>query len=245
MDLPDGFCLAAILAREEARDAWVSNRDDYHSLAALPAGAVVGTSSLRRAAAIQSRYPQLVIKALRGNVGTRLKKLDAGEYDAIVLAAAGLKRLGLGLRIRALLSFDESLPAIGQGALAIECLSSRPEVIDAVQGLHRPDVALCVAAERAFGRALSGSCHTPLAAHATLIDGQLLLRGFLANADSSTVLRGEMRADMDHAAQNLRSDLVLALAEALGRAEALGLRLADDFKQRGALALLATLQATS
>ncbi|OGT01845.1 MAG: hydroxymethylbilane synthase, partial [Gallionellales bacterium RBG_16_57_15] len=160
MHLPEGFVLAAIGEREDPRDAFVSNQ--YENLAALPAGSVVGTSSLRRESQLRARFPHLKIEPLRGNVQTRLRKLDEGRYAAIILAAAGLKRLGLADRIRALISSDDSLPAVGQGALGIECRAGRADVIALLQPLHHPDTAACVLAERALSRALAGSCQVPL-----------------------------------------------------------------------------------
>jgi hydroxymethylbilane synthase len=194
MDVADGFALAAISAREDPRDAFVSER--YASLADVPAGACIGTSSLRREAQLRERHPSLRIEALRGNVHTRLRKLDEGRYDAIVLAAAGLKRLGLGTRIRALLEPDESLPAPGQGALAIECSAERTDIIAALAPLADIGTTLAVTAERAFSRALGGSCQTPLAAYAEWEEGRLWLRGLIASRDGRDVLRGEIENDV-------------------------------------------------
>src|SRR3954465_11590992 len=177
-ELPQGFVLAAICAREDPRDALVSRR--FASLAELPAGAIVGTSSLRRAAQVRERYPALEIALLRGNVETRIAKLDRGEYDAIVLAVAGLVRLGLGERIRSRLSLDESVPAPGQGALGIECLAARIDVQRIVAPLADATTALCVRAERAVSRALGGSCSLPLGAYAEMRDGQLDLTALVA-----------------------------------------------------------------
>ena len=165
MDMPDGFVLAAISAREDARDAFVSNRFD--ALSSLPPGSVVGTSSLRREAQLRECHPEIRIESLRGNVHTRLRKLDEGRYGAIILAAAGLKRLGLGTRIRALLDPDVSLPAPGQGALAIECRADRLDLVHAL---------------------------APLAAYAEWQEGRLWLRGLLAGRDGRDVLRGEMES---------------------------------------------------
>jgi hydroxymethylbilane synthase len=221
MDLPDGFVLAAISAREDPRDAFVSVR--YAALSSLPADSVVGTSSLRREAQLRERHPGLRIDPLRGNVQTRLAKLDEGRYDAVVLAAAGLKRLGLGTRIRALLDPDESLPAPGQGALAIECRADRADVLQALAPLADRGTTLATAAERAFSRALGGSCQTPLAAYAEWEEGRLWLRGLLASRDGREVLRGERESpvgDVDDAC-------------------ALGTALADDFLRRGAHRLAA------
>ena len=174
MELPDGFILACVMEREDPRDAWVSAR--YASLAELPQGAVVGTSSLRRMALIKARRPDLKIEALRGNLDTRLKKLDDGQYDGIVLAAAGLKRLGLTERIRAVFEPSQMLPAAGQGALGIEVRADRLDVIEALQVLAHPMTWLAVSAERAVSRVMGGSCSMPLAAHATLQGQELHIR---------------------------------------------------------------------
>lgn len=216
MELPEGFVLAAISSREDPRDALVTNRDD--SLASMPAGSVVGTSSLRREAQLRERHPDLRVESLRGNVHTRLRKLDEGRYDAIILAAAGLKRLGLGTRIRALLDADESLPAPGQGALAIECRVDRLDVQGALAPLADRATTLATLAERAFSRALGGSCHTPLAAYAEWEEDRLWLRGLLASRDGSDVMRGE-------------TESVVADER---EAAALGVALADQFLARGA-----------
>ncbi len=171
MELPDGFCLACVMEREDPRDAFVSNT--YANLEALPHGAVVGTSSLRRVALLRSVRPDLKIEALRGNLDTRLRKLDDGLYDAIVLAAAGLKRLGLAARIRAVFDTTVMLPAAGQGALGIETRSDRVDVVQALSTLVHQTSWLAVTAERAVSRAMGGSCSMPLAAYATLDHDQL------------------------------------------------------------------------
>lgn len=171
MELPPGFSLACVMEREDPRDAWVSNR--YAALAELPHGAVVGTSSLRRVALLRALRPDLKIEALRGNLDTRLKKLDDGLYDGIVLAAAGLKRLGLQQRIRATFEPEEMLPAAGQGALGIEVRADRSDVTVALTPLLHTPTWLAVSAERAVSRVMGGSCSMPLAAYATL-DGNLL-----------------------------------------------------------------------
>ena len=171
MELPDGFTLACVMEREDPRDAFVSNR--YDSLASLPQGAVVGTSSLRRMALLRALRPDLVIEPLRGNLDTRLRKLDEGLYDGIVLASAGLKRLGLNERIRFCFEPHEMLPAAGQGALGIEVRTDRQDVIDALTPLAHQTTWLAVSAERAVSRAMGGSCSMPLAAYATL-DGEIL-----------------------------------------------------------------------
>ena len=171
MELPEGFSLACVMEREDPRDAWVSSR--YASVDALPQGAVVGTSSLRRVALLRAMRPDLKIEALRGNLDTRLKKLDDGLYDGIVLAAAGLKRLGLGARIRSVFEPEQMLPAAGQGALGIEVRSDRADVTQVLQALLHKPTWLAVSAERAVSRVMGGSCSMPLAAYATL-QGDLL-----------------------------------------------------------------------
>ena len=190
MNLPAGFILACITQREDARDAFVSTH--FENLAALPAGSVVGTSSLRRASQLRARFPQLVIESLRGNVQTRLRKLDEGQYAAIILAAAGLIRLGLGERIRTFISAEESLPAVGQGALAIECRADRADLKALLAPLHHADTAACVLAERALSRALAGSCQVPLGGYAEMNNGQLFLRGFVASPDGARMARAEL-----------------------------------------------------
>ncbi len=216
MDMPEGFTLAAISEREDPRDAFVSNR--YLDLAGLPGGARIGTSSPRRQAQLRERDPLLSIQMLRGNVNTRLAKLDQGQYDAIVVAAAGLRRLGLASRIASLLDPEDCLPAVGQGALALECRSDRPDVAAALRPLADRETTLATTAERAFARALSGSCHTPIAAHAIFRHDELWLRGLLASESGTDVMRGEKSARVgDEQA-----------ADALGRA------LGAEFLARGA-----------
>jgi len=186
-ELPQGFVIAAILAREDPRDAFVSNL--YPDLKAIPAAGVVGTSSLRRAAQIKERHPRLEVRLLRGNVETRVAKLDQGEYHAIILAVAGLVRLGLDGRIRSRLDVEESLPAPGQGALGIECLSGAHEVLALIAPLADPMATACVRAERAVSRALGGSCALPLGAYAEADGARLQLRALVASADGARVLR--------------------------------------------------------
>jgi len=190
MHLPPGFCLGAFTPREDPRDCLVSNSSP--SLAALPAGSVVGTSSLRREAQLRERYPALQVKPLRGNLDTRLAKLDRDECQAMVLAAAGLKRLDLAARIRAMLEPEESLPAPGQGALAIECREDQEALRQRLARLEDPATAACVRAERAVSRALSGDCQLPLAAYAVAIGAQIRLRGLVAKPDGSKVVRAEL-----------------------------------------------------
>jgi hydroxymethylbilane synthase len=195
MELPEGFELAAVLEREDPRDAFVSN--DYASLDDLPAGAVVGTSSLRRQALIAARYPHLVIKPLRGNLDTRMGKLDRGEYAAIILAAAGLKRLGLPQRIRAFIEPAQSLPAPGQGAMAIEIPAARPDLRDLLAPLNHVATAQAVAAERTVSRTFGGSCQVPLAAFATVESGVMHLRAMVATPDGKRIATVEATGAAD------------------------------------------------
>jgi hydroxymethylbilane synthase len=174
MELPEGFSLACVMEREDPRDAWVSSR--YAKLEDLPQGSVVGTSSLRRMALLRALRPDLKIEPLRGNLDTRLKKLDDGLYDGIVLAAAGLKRLGLESRIRAVFEPEQMLPAAGQGALGIEVRADRADVAQVLQALLHPPTWLAVSAERAVSRVMGGSCSMPLAAYATLQGDELSIR---------------------------------------------------------------------
>ncbi|MBU6468028.1 MAG: hydroxymethylbilane synthase [Betaproteobacteria bacterium] len=187
MELPPLFSMVVVGEREEATDAFISNQ--FATLSELPKGAVVGTSSLRRECQLRERYPHLTITPLRGNLDTRLKKLDQGEYDAIILASAGLKRLGLGNRIKAHISLDESIPAVGQGALAIEFRSEDTALKELLQPLINKTTEQCVLSERALSRQLSGSCDVPLGAHAVIKDGQLILKAFVGRPDGSLILR--------------------------------------------------------
>ena len=204
MELPHGFSLACVMEREDPRDAWVSGR--YATLQDLPQGSIVGTSSLRRMALLRALRPDLKIEPLRGNLDTRLKKLDEGQYDGIVLAAAGLKRLGLESRIRAVFEAEHMLPAAGQGALGIEVRSDRADVAQVLQALLHPPTWLAVLAERAVSRVMGGSCSMPLAAYATFAGETLTIRatwgdpegvqplvhaqaiGLVRDADAATVL---------------------------------------------------------
>ena len=220
MHLPPGFCLAAITLREDPRDCIASNA--AASLEALPAGSVVGTSSLRREAQLRERHPALQVKPLRGNLDTRLAKLDRGEFQAIVLAAAGLKRLGLGARIRAMLEPEQSLPAPGQGALAIECREDRGDLRAQLAPLEDPATAACVRAERALSRCLSGNCQLPLAAYAVASGARLRLRGLVASPDAARVVRAESTGP-------------IAAPEELGES------LAAELRALGADAILASL----
>lgn len=219
MDMPEGFVLAAISEREDPRDAFVSPR--YERLDDLPAGAVVGTSSLRREAQLRANFPHLVIKPLRGNLDTRLRKLDDGEYDAIILAAAGLVRLGLADRIRARIDPAEMLPAPGQGALGIEICAGQAENQCIADALADAETGACVRAERAFSRRLGGSCHLPIAGFAVgEANQQFWLRGLVASVDGSQIIAGECRGGW-------------------GEAETLGTALAERLLARGADALIA------
>ncbi|MCC6611427.1 MAG: hydroxymethylbilane synthase [Burkholderiales bacterium] len=216
MALADGFRLAAILPREDPRDAFVSN--GFAQLEDLPPGAVVGTSSVRREAQLRGRFPALEIRPLRGNLDTRLAKLDRGDYQAIVLAVAGLTRLGLGGRIRAILDPAVSLPAAGQGALAIECRADRHDLIDLLAPLDDPRTAACVRAERAVSRALGGSCQVPLAAHAVAEGERVWLRGLVATPDGKRIVRAEARgaaADPERVGEHVAAELRSRGAEAI------------------------------
>lgn len=222
MNLPPGFTLAAITERADPRDAFVSNH--YRNLGDLPAGSRVGTSSLRRESQLRARHPHLTIEPLRGNVQTRLARLDAGHYDAIILAAAGLKRLGLEPRIAALLTPEESMPAVGQGALGIECRAGREDLLRLLAPLDHPATALCVRAERALSRALAGSCNVPLGGFAEISGERMRLRGFVGAPDGKRQASAELEG-------------VAAAAEALG------LALAEKLRMLGAAEILAQLQA--
>ncbi|MCJ8297763.1 MAG: hydroxymethylbilane synthase [Pseudomonadales bacterium] len=193
MEFPEGLGLAVICPREDPTDAFVSN--NYKSLANLPEGAIVGTSSLRRQALIREHRPDLKIKDLRGNVQTRLRKLDEGMYDAIILASAGLIRLELEQRIRFRLPIDLCLPAGGQGAVGIECRLDDQDTIDLLKPLHHVSSAYCVTAERAMNKRLEGGCQVPIACHAILNEdhSELYLRGLVAKPDGTTILRDEIR----------------------------------------------------
>lgn len=192
MQLPDGFALGAIMARHAPTDAFVSNR--FERFEELPAGAVVGTSSLRRKAQLKHLRPDLVIRDLRGNVNTRLAKLDAGEYDAIILATSGLQRLGMGERIRHELTPEVCLPAVAQGALGIEILAGDAETAALVSVLNDADTADCVRAERAMNRRLEGGCQVPIGGYAVLEGDQVWLRAFVGDLDGTTLIRAEGRA---------------------------------------------------
>ena len=225
MELPEGFTLAAIGERASPFDAFVSNQ--YSRLEEMPEGAIVGTSSLRREAQLRAKFPHLTIKPLRGNVQTRLSKLDNGDYDAVILAAAGLQRLGLDGRIREILSPADSLPAAGQGALGIEIAARRTDLADILRPLNHEETAACVTAERALARALGGSCQVPLAAYCVMENGLLTLNGLVGHPDGSVIIEASAQAPA-------------AYADALGRAVAK--RLADDGAEELIAAVLAEQQ---
>jgi hydroxymethylbilane synthase len=212
--------LAATSEREDARDAFVSN--DYATLEALPAGSIVGTSSLRRQSQLQARFPRLKIESLRGNLQTRLRKLDEGQYAAIILAAAGLIRLELGHRIRQFISPEQSIPAVGQGALGIEISTKRPEMLALLAPLNHPETQVCVEAERSMSRALAGSCTVPLGAYATCRNDTIHITGFVASVDGKQMLV-EKAAGSRHEADNV------------------GKLLADQLIAKGAAKILAAL----
>ena len=224
VDMPDLFELSTILTRADCRDAFVSNRFD--TLADLPEGAVVGTSSLRREAQLRARFPKLKIEPLRGNLDTRLAKLDTDHYAAVILAVAGLERLGLAHRIRQRLAVEDSLPAAGQGALGIEILSQRSDLLEILAPLSCHETTACALAERAVSRALGGSCQVPLAAYASIQGQELTIRALVATPDGKTIYR----------------------AQAVGHAPeafSLGLRVAQDLREQGAAVILANLALNS
>lgn len=222
VDLPDGLHLSVVLEREDPRDAFVSG--NYAALGDLPQGAKVGTSSLRRQCQLADRRPDLEIVPLRGNVNTRLRKLDDGEYDAIILAAAGLIRLGMGERIRSHLSTDDSLPAIGQGAIGIECRTDDARTNALLQPLHHVDTADCLAAERAMNQRLEGGCQVPIGGHAQLDGDTLFLRGLVGTVDGAEIVRAEIRG-------------------ARQQASALGQTVAEELLAHGAATILRELYA--
>ena len=223
MELPDGFQLVSVLPREDPRDAWVSPL--YDNLESLPQGATVGTSSLRRTVLLHAIRPDLKIEALRGNLDTRLRKLDDGQYAGIILAAAGLKRLGLNARIKSIFPVTQMLPAAGQGAIGIEIRSNRPELIDALAGLNDLTTAICVYAERGVSRAMGGSCSMPLAAHATVAQGVLILDA--AWGDHTQPDKKMIYAKTQHML-DIKDPDVLAKASAMGES------LAQELISKGA-----------
>lgn len=221
VNFPEGLELGLIMEREDPRDAFVSNR--YDSLADMPAGTLVGTASLRRQTQIRERYPNLKIDWIRGNVNTRLRKLDDGEFDAIILASAGLIRLGFGERIKAALEPEECLPAIGQGVLGIEIRSDDDAVRKLLAPLGHAETTMLVSAERALNKTLNGGCQVPIAGHAILNDGEIYLRGLVGEPDGSLILRAEVRGPADDA-------------------ESLGVAIAQDLLSQGAGSILANIE---
>lgn len=219
-EMPEGFVLAAVLERGDPCDALVSNR--YTSLDELPHGARIGSSSLRRQCQLRAYRPDFEVSTLRGNVGTRLSKLDAGDFDAIILAAAGLRRLGMEERIAAVLPPEQSLPAVGQGTVGIECRADDAELISLLATLEDPATAVRTRAERALNARLQGSCDVPLAAYAELAGDEIYLRALVGMPDGTEVIRGERRGPV-------------------GEAEALGTELGEELLERGADRILARL----
>lgn len=213
VDFPKGLHLAAILSREDPTDAFVSNR--YSTLNELPINARIGTSSLRRQCQIKEKFPDAEVIPLRGNVNTRLSKLDAGDYDAIILASAGLKRLGMAKRIAQSLDASVSLPAIGQGAIGIECRVDDLEINEILSALHDTETGLCVLAERAMNARLNGGCQVPIAGFAQLQGGQIFIRGLVGNPDGSVLYRAERMGGLD-------------------QGEAMGQLIAEDLLAQGA-----------
>jgi len=220
VEFPEGLHLAAILKREDPTDAFVSN--NYRSLEDLPDNAKIGTSSLRRQCQIKEKFPDMEILSLRGNVNTRLAKLDAGEYDAIILASAGLKRLGMGERITECLDADVMLPAIGQGAIGIECRADDNEINIFVQALHDEDTTIRVTAERAMNARLNGGCQVPIAGFAEIQGDQLLMRGLVGSPDGKILYRAERQGSF-------------------AQAKEIGIAIADDLLAQGADKILQAL----
>ncbi len=210
MELPEGLCLPVICEREDPADAFVSNQ--YHAIDELPQGARLGTSSLRRKSQIKAYRPDLTVIDLRGNVGTRLSKLDAGEYDAIILAASGLKRLGLASRIRQIIDIHLSLPAVGQGALGLECRSNDDVVLQFIAPLSDETTSVCVRAERAFNKTLHGGCQVPIAGFAVLENNEIVMQGRVGSPDGAVLLKAEVRGAPEHAEQ-LGQQLAQALLD--------------------------------
>lgn len=222
MSFPEGLGLAVICEREDPRDAFVSNR--YASLAELPEGTIVGTSSLRRQCQLMAAYPHLTVKSLRGNVGTRLSKLDNGEYDAIILASAGLIRLGMPERIKSFISVEDSLPAAGQGAVGIETRVNDTRVLNYLAKLNHNPTACCVMAERAMNTRLQGGCQVPIGGFATLNGEELELNALVGSLDGSTIIRASGKAHQRDAEQ-------------------LGIRIAEQLLAQGADKILAEVYA--
>jgi hydroxymethylbilane synthase len=217
VEFPDGLMLAVICEREDPRDAFVSNQID--AIDELPQGAIVGTSSLRRQSQLRAWRPDLQIRDLRGNVNTRLKKLDDGDFDAIILAAAGLLRLGFEDRIKHPIDTDVSLPAIGQGAVGIECRADDERIMSLIEPLNHSETSTCVQAERAMNHRLEGGCQVPIAGFAQLDNWNLSMRGLVGRPDGQLIIAGEVQGHAD-------------------QAEQLGIQLAEDLLSRGAKEIL-------
>lgn len=215
MTLPEEFELAAVLKREDPRDAFVSPK--YKNLDEMPAGSIVGTASLRRELMVRSRYPHLVVKTIRGNVGTRLAKLDNEEFDAVVMATAGLKRLGLTDRIREIIPADISLPSPGQGAIGIEIRKNDKVTEEVVSFLNDRETRLCTTAERAVSKALGGSCQVPLAAYATIDDGKMHLRALVGNHKTGEFVTAEIVGDCNEPEKNAEEVLTILRARGAER----------------------------
>ncbi len=220
VEFPEGLHLPVILQREDPRDAFVSN--NYRSFDELPEGASIGTSSLRRQSQLGERRPDLKIAPLRGNVNTRLRKLDEGEFDAIILASAGLIRLGFEARITRFIEPEQSLPAIGQGAIGIECRCDDERVHALLAPLHHAETATCVGAERAMNHRLMGGCQVPIAGFAKLEGDRLVMHGLVGEPDGSRIIRGQVKGPA-------------------AAGERLGVELAEDLLSRGAGAILKAL----
>ena len=204
MNLNEEFMIAAISKREDARDAFISN--DFGAIEMLPPGSIIGTSSLRRQSQLQQRFPDLIIQPLRGNLQTRLKKLDKGQYRGIILAAAGLIRLKLKTRIRQYMSPENSIPAVGQGALAIEILKVRSDLMDLCKPLHHDETSQCVLAERSMSRTLGGGCNVPIGGYAIIENKVLKLHGFLASIDGREMIKDHIEGP-PHEAEKLGKKL--------------------------------------
>lgn len=222
MSFPEGLGLAVICKREDPRDAFVSNH--YANLDEMPAGSIVGTSSLRRQCQLMAKYPHLVVKSLRGNVGTRLSKLDNGEYDAIILASAGLIRLEMPERIRSFIEVEQSLPAAGQGAVGIETRINDERVLQYVRALEDRETHICVLAERAMNTRLQGGCQVPIGGYATLENGKITLNALVGALDGSQIIRAS-GTDLAENAENL------------------GIRIAEQLLAGGAEAILRSVYA--
>ena len=215
-NLPNGLILGCITEREDPSDALVVNKqNEKYQLESLPSGSVVGTSSLRRLAQLRHTYPELIFKDVRGNVITRIEKLDAGEYDCLILAAAGLTRLGFSSRIHQIIPSSISLHAVGQGALGIECVSDRPEVLEIIKCLEHKNTSLRCLAERSFLRELEGGCQVPIGVNSSIKNGTISLTGMVASLDGKTLIRDQKHGSLEDP-------------------ESIGIELANELKSQGA-----------